>query len=161
MKPVICRVCQWTGDEDDLLPFTAHHRLETVFRLKPGQVVPAGECPNCGGEAHHVFAGETSVRNMLHDDSGTEWRAVLLHTGAGLPCLRIENDQGAGAEFVLGLDDGRPIVSIACADDLSDCDIGDPLATLFLEKDGITVCPFGEGDSLFIGGMPVRTQIIR
>jgi len=47
--PVSCDNCAWTGKTLDVQPI---HDLEE--RIAPGEVVPAGECPECGALAHLV-----------------------------------------------------------------------------------------------------------
>lgn len=45
--PVACESCRWIGRAGDTAVI-----LDVEYRLVPGQIVPAGECPACGGLAH-------------------------------------------------------------------------------------------------------------
>jgi len=50
-RPVTCDNCEWTGLANDLLPISNFDQ-----RVPPGELVPAGECPECGCLAHIVTA---------------------------------------------------------------------------------------------------------
>lgn len=46
-RNVSCDNCDWSGDIDDLKP------IKDIYqRVAPGEVMPAGECPECGCLAH-------------------------------------------------------------------------------------------------------------
>ena len=47
MSRVSCQCCDWTGRLDDLGEIKRLHE-----RVAPGEVMPAGECPECGALAH-------------------------------------------------------------------------------------------------------------
>lgn len=44
---VACDNCDWEGDDDDLA------QIDDIFeRVEPGEIMPAGQCPNCGSLCH-------------------------------------------------------------------------------------------------------------
>lgn len=48
-----CDNCDWTGDEA-VLRCNLTTTPDLNFRLEPGSVVPAGECPECGSFAYVI-----------------------------------------------------------------------------------------------------------
>lgn len=46
-RPVSCASCDWTGDEGETI-----FLRDAVERVAPGEIMPAGECPQCGAVAH-------------------------------------------------------------------------------------------------------------
>ena len=44
--PVRCQNCGWTGTEDQ-----TNELRRSWERVQPGDVMPAGECPECGASA--------------------------------------------------------------------------------------------------------------
>lgn len=61
--PAECQNCDWEGLESELYLLADVHQ-----RVAPGEVMPAGECPECGAVAH------------LKDDEEPEWEEV--HDGS-------------------------------------------------------------------------------
>ncbi len=79
--PVRCDNCDWTGTSKDLNEWIS----DIQERIYPGEIVPAGECPECGACAHVVKA---------LDDSIVEAKAMrLLHSLiADIEAMRDEDD---------------------------------------------------------------------
>ncbi len=46
-KPVACANCTWAGTEDQ-----CPELADASERVAPGEIMPAGECPECGAVAH-------------------------------------------------------------------------------------------------------------
>lgn len=58
-----CGNCGWTGPESALR--CGLTEIEDFWsRVSPGEVVPDGECPECGGLAHAVAIHEASTQNQ-------------------------------------------------------------------------------------------------
>ena len=45
-RPVYCQNCNWRGDANETAPICSLDQ-----RISPGEIVPAGECPECGALA--------------------------------------------------------------------------------------------------------------
>jgi hypothetical protein len=55
---VECQHCGWTGTEDDM-PRQLAEVPDLLERVAPGEIVPAGECPECGCLCHPVANAAT------------------------------------------------------------------------------------------------------
>ena len=84
---VECGNCEWKGTDDTIKPWYYCHDLSE--RMMPGEIVPAGECPEC--EAFVYYTNDGGTRNQWRDlannavncleairDGGTDsvWREV-------------------------------------------------------------------------------------
>lgn len=82
---VSCSNCEWQGSSDD-----CDHISDIFERVEPGEIMPAGECPECGCLAHlkdeppakiwlGVFEGknETVVRAFKTEAAKESWREEL------------------------------------------------------------------------------------
>ena len=52
MPTVYCQNCDWHGDDAKCLPV-----VRVFERVLPGEVMPYGECPECGAVCHDAEAG--------------------------------------------------------------------------------------------------------
>ena len=60
-RPVRCQNCDWTGTEDQT------HELRDIWsRVEPGDVMPAGECPECDSAAMLSEGTSALAFNVLH-----------------------------------------------------------------------------------------------
>jgi hypothetical protein len=110
MTKVKCENCHWTGDADDCGELQNIHE-----RVEPGEIMPYGECPECGcvchehftythpddrcGECEHCKHVETTKSLILADsapagpglgDSHVRmWNKILLDN----PCLNPQGEQ--------------------------------------------------------------------
>lgn len=63
-RKVACADCDWTGNEEECNPI--QHISE---RVGAGEIMPAGECPECGAVAHLISdedAEERGYRKIIH-----------------------------------------------------------------------------------------------
>jgi uncharacterized Zn finger protein (UPF0148 family) len=62
--PCQCENCDWTGTASELKPIA-----DLEQRVAAGEIMPAGECPECGALAHYKDeeAPEWSAQRQLHE----------------------------------------------------------------------------------------------
>ena len=105
-EPVECQNCDWTGFASDLLSI-----CDAEERIFPGEIVPAGECPDCGALAHlneenttegqatsgllaALELAETTIQGTLnsrgyrHGEDVSEWDASVKAELAALVPIR-------------------------------------------------------------------------
>ena len=58
---VKCSDCEWFGDMDDCNVIKHFHE-----RVSPGEICPAGECPECGALAHIDDDDNLTIQNHDH-----------------------------------------------------------------------------------------------
>ncbi len=59
-RPVACANCEWTGVEAECAEMPVNSILE---RVSPGEIMPVGECPECGAVAH--YSDDAVISNRL------------------------------------------------------------------------------------------------
>jgi hypothetical protein len=82
-KQLRCRNCDWTGTEDQLGRQLGeiHHLIE---KIEPGEIVPYGECPECGCLCFAVtdlFPEKPKVKLIVEMHGGTI-QSVMKDTDA-------------------------------------------------------------------------------
>lgn len=60
-RHVACADCDWTGPESACPPLPDDSILE---RVGPGEIMPAGECPECGAVCHYPDNTEAQLRRL-------------------------------------------------------------------------------------------------
>lgn len=68
-KAVACQDCEWTGKAQELEEIT-----DIQERIFPGEIVPAGQCPECGACAH---LDETQTPDQIADELCNSFRNVV------------------------------------------------------------------------------------
>lgn len=78
-----CGNCNWQGRESAIkVPFFRINRMEA--RVEPNELVPAGECPDCGCLAHRVMSQADRARLLVAlKGSGVTWAEIAESVGVG------------------------------------------------------------------------------
>jgi predicted RNA-binding Zn-ribbon protein involved in translation (DUF1610 family) len=66
-KPIHCDNCDWEGDLDGDDYTVLGHVEDLEVRINPGEIVPAGECPDCGALLQLGTRPEKSQHTTIDD----------------------------------------------------------------------------------------------
>lgn len=104
-----CRRCDWRGADCYRLDAAARRAL--IEELKPGDVVPAGCCPTCGGHAYPIRIFEGKLPAIAEDGPGSDWEISFLRAGLGYVLL-LTHPEGFGCEIDLEVAHERPRLEV-------------------------------------------------
>ncbi len=79
-EKVACDVCDWIGQVSEALQLSEHDRVQLFKRLTGSEMVPVGECPQCGNILYRPKGNpEYAPGNLVVNVLGAVGKVVSVH----------------------------------------------------------------------------------
>lgn len=139
-----CETCRWSGARP--LPMQARERGAVLSALKPGQRVPSGRCPRCGGltvpgplaELDLIANPDGGEGIPAGSPEGTPWDLRVDRLGEAL-ILHLQHPDGHGFECVVEVHGDKPTLSLVPWTDPLGLEEAEPLASLKVGADHVAL----------------------
>jgi len=136
-----CSRCGWHGE--DHIAFSRSERLEILEHLEPGDIVPSGVCPDCGGVVHPntiLIEPLNSIETYLDEDVDhtSQWQTTVSRVG-GSYVLHFVHPGGYGAEIIAEISGERPSLQISTFNSEEELNEAEPIAFAKVGEDHVVI----------------------